>query len=75
MKKTFCDICGEEFTKEDHSALYIVDKKRKAVIALELLPNKGYRGADACNECAKDIMNNGDIMLETKMEAVRSTWS
>lgn len=75
MKKTFCDICGEEFTQEDHSALYIVDKKRKAVIALELWPKKGYKGADACNECAKDIINNGDIMLETEMEEMRSKWN
>ena len=75
MKKTFCDTCGEEFTQEDHSALYIVDEKTQTVISLEPWMNKGYKGGDICNKCAIEVINNGTIKNDSEMEDLRSDWS
>ena len=74
MKKTYCDKCEVEFTMEDHQPLFLVDKKKKTVIALEVWHENGYKGGDLCNICAIDTINNGDIMCEEAMDKLRYKW-
>ncbi len=75
MKKTFCDRCTKEFSKEDHQSLYIVDEKTQAVISLDTWMNKGYKGGDICNKCTIEVINNGTIKNDSEMEDLQSDWS
>ncbi len=75
MRKTYCDKCETEFTKDDHQPLFIVSKKDKTVIGLEVWNNKGYKGGDLCNKCTVKTIGNGEILSDSEMEALRYKWN
>ena len=75
MRKTFCDNCKNEFTPLDNQQLYMVSKKDKTVIALEVWHKAGYKGGDMCNTCAKKTIENGKVLSEAEMEALRYKWN
>ena len=75
MRKTYCDKCEAEFTKDDHQPLFIVSKKDKTVIALEVWHENGYKGGDLCNKCVVKTIGNGEILPDIKMEELRYKWS
>lgn len=74
MRKTYCDNCEAEFTKDDHQPLFIVNEKMKTIIALEVWNKNGYKGGDLCNKCAVKTIGDGEILPNSEMEKLRYKW-
>lgn len=65
MKKSFCDICGEEARVTDmlmtYKGIELKISPRKLDEAFEEYENQPWRSADLCKKCARELLDKIEL--------------